>query len=407
MSKVDELTERAEKAREKKAAYGPDIPLESYTSKAPAHEKVQTLKMLPTNYQNQSLGVGVDASEDERSGSFFQLDTSVVYSKTSAPNVEVLSVTEALDKYDWLKDYWWKAVAVDADKYTAQAALEFSNGYFIRAKAGAKTILPIQACMFLAQESLSQNVHNIIIAEKGSELHIITGCRTADELSHGIHVGVSEFFIKEGATCSFTMIHNWGPEVAVRPRSGSIIERDATFISNYVCLKPVKSLQMYPVFRCVGANATALSYSLLYATEGSHMDVGARVILEAEQCKSDVISRAITNGGEIISRGNLTALHRDVKGHLECRGLILGDHGRIFAVPELDGAVPDVDMSHEAAVGKIAEEEITYLMTRGLSEDEATSAIVRGFLDIEIKGVPPALQEEMRRAVHTTEGIGL
>ena len=100
MSKVDELTERAEKAREKKAAYGPDIPLESYTSKAPTHEKVQTLKMLPTNYQNQSLGVGVDASEDERSGSFFQLDTSVVYSKTSAPNVEVLSVTEALDKYE-------------------------------------------------------------------------------------------------------------------------------------------------------------------------------------------------------------------------------------------------------------------------------------------------------------------
>ena len=123
------------------------------------------------------------------------------------------------------------------------------------------------------------------------------------------------------------------------------------------------------------------------------MDVGARVILEAEQSKADVIARTITNGGEIISRGNLTATHRDVKGHLECRGLMLGDHGRIFAVPELDGAIPDVDMSHEAAVGKIAEEEITYLMTRGLSEDEATSAIVRGFLDIEIKGVPPALQE--------------
>ncbi|HYA33572.1 MAG TPA: SufD family Fe-S cluster assembly protein, partial [Candidatus Bathyarchaeia archaeon] len=164
MPQVDELTERAKKARRKKALYGPDIPLETYTSKAPGHEKVQTLRMLPPNYQNQSLSVGVDAEETERSGSFFQLDTSVVYSKASAKNVEVLSVTEAFDKYDWLKDYWWKAVAVDADKYTAQAALDFSNGYFIRAKAGAKTIMPIQACMFLAQESLSQNVHNIIIA---------------------------------------------------------------------------------------------------------------------------------------------------------------------------------------------------------------------------------------------------
>ena len=217
MSKVDELAERAEKARNKKAAYGPDIPLETYSSKAPAHKEVQTLKMLPPNYQNESLGVGIESGEEERSGSYFQLDTSVVYSKASAQNVEVLSVTEALDKYDWLKDYWWKAVAIDADKYTAQAALELSNGYFIRAKAGAKTIFPIQACMFLAQESLSQNVHNIIIAEEGSELHIISGCMTADQVTHGIHIGISEFFVKEGATCSFTMIHNWAESIGVRP----------------------------------------------------------------------------------------------------------------------------------------------------------------------------------------------
>ncbi len=407
MSKVDELTERAEKARGKKAVYGPDIPLESYTSRAPAHKKVQTLKMLPSTYQNESLGVGVDAAETERSGSFFQLDTSVVYSKATAENLELLSITEALDKYDGLKEFWWKAVAVDADKYTAEAALDFSNGYFIRAKAGAKIIMPLQACMFLAQESLSQNVHNIIIAEEDSELHIISGCRTASEVEHGIHIGVSEFYVKRGAKLSFTMIHNWGPEVAVRPRSGAFVEQDATFISNYVCMKPVRSLQMYPTLRCVGPRATALSYSLLYATEGSHMDVGARVIMEAEDCKSDVVSRAITNGGEIISRGNITGLHPDVKGHLECRGLILGDHGRMYAVPELDGAVPGVDMSHEAAVGKIAEEEINYLMTRGLDEDEATAAIVRGFLDVEIKGMPPALQEEMRRAVQTTERLGL
>ncbi|MGZ4908091.1 MAG: SufB/SufD family protein [Halobacteriota archaeon] len=407
MSKVNELTERAEKARNKKATYGPDIPLETYTSRAPAHKKVQTLKMLPSNYQNESLGVGVDAAETERSGSFFQLDTSVVYSQATAENLEVLSITEALDKYDGLKEHWWKAVAPDADKYTAEAALDFSNGYFIRAKAGAKIIMPIQACMFLAQESLSQNVHNVIIAEEGSELHIISGCRTSSDVTHGIHIGVSEFYIKKGATLSFTMIHNWGPEVAVRPRSGAFIEQDATFISNYVCMKPVRSLQMYPILRCVGPRSTALSYSLLYATEGSRMDVGARVIMDAEDCKSDVVSRAITNGGEIISRGNITGLHPDVKGHLECRGLILGDHGRMFAVPELDGAVPGVDMSHEAAVGKIAEEEINYLMTRGLDEDEATSAIVRGFLDVEIKGMPPALQEEMRRAVHTTERLGL
>lgn len=105
MSEIDELTERAEKARTKKAAYGPDIPLEQYTSKAPAHKTVPTLQTLPPNYQSQSLGVGVDAKETDRSGSFFQLDTSVVYSKATAENLEVLSVTDALDKYDGLKEY--------------------------------------------------------------------------------------------------------------------------------------------------------------------------------------------------------------------------------------------------------------------------------------------------------------
>src|SRR5450759_4698034 len=160
MSNIDELTERAEKARGKKAAFGPDIPLESYTSNAPAHKKILTLKTLLSNYQSQSLGVGIDAKEDERSGSYFQLDTSVVYSKTSAQDVEVLSVTEAFEKYDWLKDYWWKTVAVDADKYTAQAALNFSNGYFIRAKAGTKTILPIQACIPSPREPVTKRAQH-------------------------------------------------------------------------------------------------------------------------------------------------------------------------------------------------------------------------------------------------------
>ena len=407
MSEVEEVKEKAKRAAEKKATYGPDIELKVYNSKAPEHKKVQELNMLSPDYQRMSLSVGVDAAEAERAGSYFQLDTSVVYSKATSENVEILSTTEALSKYDWLKDYWWKAVAGDADKYTAKAELELSNGYFIRVKSGAKVIMPIQACMFIARESLSQNVHNIIIAEEDSELHIISGCRTSDDVTHGIHIGVSEFYVKKRAKLSFTMIHNWGPHVEVRPRSGAIIEEDATFISNYVCMKPVKSLQMYPTFKCVGEKATALSSSLLYATEGSHMDVGSRVILNAKECKSDVISRVITNGGEVISRGNITGLSPDVKGHLECRGLILGEHGRVYAIPELDGAVPGVEMSHEAAVGKIAEEEIAYLMTRGLSEDEATAAIVRGFLDIDIKGLPPALKEEMRRAIQMGESMAL
>lgn len=103
-----------------------------------------------------------------------------------------------LECYDWLKDYWWKAVAVDTDKYTAIAYLYQTQGYFIRSLPGVKSIYPIQACLYLEQEGIAQNVHNIIIAEEDSELHIITGCATSPWLQVGLHVGISEFTSNRG-----------------------------------------------------------------------------------------------------------------------------------------------------------------------------------------------------------------
>jgi len=138
------------------------------------------------------------------------------------------------------------------------------------------------------------------------------------------------------------------------------------------------------------------------------MDVGARVILEAAQCKADVIARTITNGGEIISRGNLTGLHPDVKGHLECRGLLLGTTAGFLRVPELDGAVPGVDNVARSGCRKNRRGgEITYLMTRGSAKTMPPLPSFAASWTSRSKGVPPALQEEMRRAVHTTEGMGL
>jgi hypothetical protein len=115
------------------------------------------------------------------------------------------------------------------------------------------------------------------------------------------------------------------------------------------------------------------------------------------------VARTITTGGTIISRGYIAGSAPEVKGHLECRGLILSERGTIHAIPELKGEVAGVDLSHEAAVGKIAEEEVEYLMARGLSRDAATAMIVRGFLHVDIEGLPPELAEELRRAVEISE----
>ena len=133
------------------------------------------------------------------------------------------------------------------------------------------------------------------------------------------------------------------------------------------------------------------------------MDTGSRVLLEGRGSRAEIISRALTTGGDVIARGFISGSAPDCKGHLECRGLILSGNGVIHAIPELRGELAGVDLSHEAAVGKIAEEEVEYLMARGLTRDEATATIVRGFLHVDIEGLPPQLAAELEQAIETSE----
>jgi Fe-S cluster assembly scaffold protein SufB len=396
--------DKAEAATAKKAAFGEDIDLGIYVASGEEQPYQADPTKLPAKAKQQMLEAGVVLEDTEqRTGTFIQVDNSPVHSSVSQEGVEVMAVSQALEKYDWLSDYWWQAVAVDTDKYTASVELNQHNGYFIRTLPSFKTIYPVQACLYLAKAGLAQNVHNVIIAEENSELHIITGCTTASNEEAGLHLGVSEFYIKKGAKVTFTMIHNWNSEVAVRPRSAAIVEENGLFLSNYVLMKPVRSLQMYPSARCVGENAVVRFNSILVAGTGSSLDVGSRVILDAKGAKTEVISRAITTGGSIIARGYIEGNAPDVKGHLECRGLILMGQGTIHAVPELKGTLAGIDLSHEAAVGRIAEEEVEYLMARGLTRTEATATIVRGFLRVDIEGLPPLLSAELQRAVEASE----
>jgi len=396
--------EKAKAAAEKKAALGEDINLNAYVGEAEEQPYRADPAELPAKAKERMLGAGVILDDTGfRSGTYIQMDNSPVHSSVRQDGVEVMAVSRALEKYDWMTDYWWQAVAVDSDKYTAHVELNQSDGYFIRSLPGIKTDYPVQACLYLSRANLAQNVHNVIIAEEGSELHIITGCTTAFGEDPGIHLGVSEFYIKKGAKVTFTMIHNWNPNIAVRPRTVAIVEEDGLFLSNYVLMKPVHSLQMYPTARCVGKNATVRYNSVLVAGKGSVLDVGSRAILDARGARTEIISRAITTGGTIIARGYIEGNVPEVKGHLECRGLILEGKGTIHAIPELRGTLAGIDLSHEAAVGKIAEAEVEYLMARGLTRGEATAAIVRGFLRVDIEGLPPMLSAELQRAIEDSE----
>lgn len=161
MTKKD-IIERAERAKAKKAALGEDIAIEKYAI-GKEHKTLNSLNEIPAEYQQDLLDAGIEPSEKDRSGSFLQQDCSVVFSTVKYPGLELMSTEDALKGHNWLKDYLWKAVPVDMDKYTAEVELEQTHGYFIRSEAGKKVTMPVQSCLFITSDKIGQKVHNIII----------------------------------------------------------------------------------------------------------------------------------------------------------------------------------------------------------------------------------------------------
>lgn len=399
--------EDAERAINKKAAIGADITIENFTDETiNAIDMIDDLDDLSKQTKKDLLKVGVDTNEENRSGSFLQVDQSNIFTNNSiSDSIEVMNMGVALEKYSWLEDYMWNVVKPDADKYTAKTALRekeegVTSGYFVRSLPGTKEVMPVQACMFISDTDVMQTAHNIVIAEENSELHLITGCATGDDISSAMHVGVSEMYLKPGSKITFTMVHNWAEEVEVRPRTAIKLADNSTYINNYILTSPVSTIQSFPTAYCDGKNSRAIFQSIQGGKKDSIIDVGSRAILNAEGAKAEVISRAVAQDeSQIFARGHLAGNVPNVKGHLECQGLVLSDDSFIYAVPELEASSTNLEMSHEAAVGKISEDEINYLTSRGIPEEEAESMIVRGFLNMDITGLPEELAQQTQNMI--------
>jgi len=385
-------------ALKKKAAYGPDVEIDDFKVGTYTPEKINGLSDASDDMKERMVNVGVAPSEKERSGSLLFIDNGPSHISATAKGLELMSIRDAAEKYD-LSEYLWKAVPADKDKYTAKSYLENSDGYFIRVKAGVHIKDPVQTCMLINKNKQMQNVHNIVIVEENASLNIITGCTTGKHAGESLHVGVSETFIKDGGSLSFTMIHNWSDKTHVRPRSAAVMGKNSKFVNNYVLLKPVASMQSYPIAYLNGEGASVKFNSICISHDGSDIDSGSMVVLNAPKTSAEIISRSITLGGRMMARGRLVGNAAGAKAHLECRSLVLTDKGVTLAVPELESSVADVEMTHEAAVGKIARDQVEYLMMRGLTEDEAVSMIVKGFLEGGIKGLPDNLKREIDEAV--------
>jgi len=371
-------------------------------------KKESELTRVPHDVLAEAEKAGLEVEEKSRSATFFHLNQETVAAKVNElyeGKLEIMDVKAALRKYSWLNDYMWKIVSKDKDESTKKVAEDYSGGYFIRIMPGAEITFPLQSCLMITQQRLEQRVHNIIIAEEGSKAHIITSCVQHSTVSNASHLGISEIYVKKNASLNFTMIHQWSENTLVRPRSAAEIADNAKFVSNYVCMRPVHDVQMYPVAYCRGNDSSVSFNSILYGQQESLLDIGSKAVLSGKGSRAEMVSRAIAReGSKMIIRGMIEGDNSDCRGHLECRGLLMDDKSFMQSIPELIARRQGVEITHEAAVGKISEKEISYLMTRKLSRDQATSLIIRGFMDVSILGLPEALNADIKRIVNASAG---
>ncbi|MEM2739588.1 MAG: SufD family Fe-S cluster assembly protein [Candidatus Bathyarchaeia archaeon] len=380
------LRQRALTALSKPSPYGLDIDISRFTA------GLGSSRLDLEDYTDAMKTVGVDPRERDRSGSYYQVDNIAAYYSSRWKGLVVKPISEALEGEDIL-DYYWKAVPVDLDKYTATAFLQERDGYYVRVEDGVDIPTPIQACLLLGSPFLIQVPHNIVVVGEGAKLHLLTGCTVARE-NPGMHIGISEFYVKKGGLLTFTMIHSWSRGMHVRPRTSVYVDAGGVFVSQYITTSLVDSIQMYPTVHLVGEGGSAYLSSIIVGRGSSRIDVGGAIELEAVGSSGEIVSRVLSmDESRIVSRGRIKGLVRGVRGHIECRGLLLSDGSYIDAIPELEARAYDVQLTHEAAVGRIAEEEILYLMAKGFAEDEAKSIVVRGFLQPKLPMLPRQLAD--------------
>ena len=273
------------------------------------------------------------------------------------------------------------------------------SGYYIRYLSD--TELPIQSCMIMDKKPI-QRLHNVIVVDKGVKASMLSGCTLTMGTLRGEHRSITEIFLQDGAYLNYTMIHEWGEDTKVYPRTIVHVGKGAKLVYNYINLRRASYIQSMPKI-LVEEGGVVESNTLLYV-DNSNLDLGTEIRL-SQHAKAKITSRAVFKSGKLISRGRIIGNQKS-SGHNSCDVLMLGD-GEVQSIPELVSLSRDAQLSHEAAIGKLSDMEIEYLMSRGLTKDEAVSLIVRGFLDTKILGLSKELSDELDDLVKMTTSENL
>ena len=335
-----------------------------------------------------------------------QYESEVIYGSLeedlSKQGVVFLSTDEALVKYPELMEEYFGTIIPSADnKFAALNTAVWSGGSFIYIPKGVTIDFPLQAYFRINSENMGQFERTLIICDEGSQVHYVEGCTAPIWSSDSLHSAVVEIVVKKDARCRYTTIQNWSNNVynLVTKRAmayeNSLMEWIDGNLGSKLTMK-------YPAIYLMGERARGEVLSIAFASKDQHQDAGAKVVHCASNTSSRIISKSISkNGGRSSYRG----LCRVVKGAKNCRSnvvcdaLILDPESRSDTYPYIEIEEEDVAIEHEASVSKIAEEQLFYLMSRGMTEAEAATMIVSGFIEPLTKALPMEYSVEMNRLI--------
>ncbi len=343
--------------------------------------------------------VGVILESENRSATMVIRNDQPVCLDSKDQGIELLPLSVAFQRYDWLeKNYSFKTIAADFDEFTAKCANQEPLGFFIYVRQGVKVTLPCQVAIHMATNALTQTLHNIVILEEDSQLELITGCVSEQSVNQGQHLSVEEYYIGKNAKFTSTMVHSWVSDVEVYPHAGATVAENGQYESNYISLRAAKLVKSNSQTFLNGDKATAKYLSIVLGTTGSVIDTAGNVYLNANNTSAELLHRGVCSGG-IIHQGGLLIGNASCKAHVDCAGMLLDNEGNgyIESIPGIKSHHPDARMSHEASIGKIAPEQVEYLMSRGMEELEAISMLIRGFLNVDIEGLGPELDEQIAK----------
>ncbi len=380
---------------------------EIYFYVKPTDNESKSWDDVPDAIKNTFDKLGIPEAERKfLAGLGAQYESEMVYHKVQdhleKQGVIFLSIEDGLRQHPELfRQYFGTVIPIEDNKFAALNSAVWSGGSFIYIPPGVKVDLPLQAYFRLNMASIGQFERTLIIADEGSQIHYVEGCTAPIYTTDSFHSGVIEIIVKENARVRYTTIQNWSTNVYNLVTQRAIVHEGGTM--EWVDANLGSKLTMkYPSCYLIGPGAHGEILSMAFAGKGQHQDAGGKVIHFAPHTSSKITSKSISKSGGRASYRGLLKVHKeaeDVKSSVVCDALLLDENSRSDTYPYIEIDAEDVTIGHEASVSKVGEEQLFYLMSRGLSNEEATTMVVSGFIEPLVKELPMEYAIELNRLI--------